>query len=62
MDSGIAQLHAKDTLDSTHGDNDLPQAKCVAALSKVIDYLHISYEGGDMELGMYLCLVDKERG
>jgi hypothetical protein len=48
---GIAHLHAKDALDSTQGDDDLPQAKCIAALGKVVEYLHYSYEGGDMELG-----------
>lgn len=50
---GMAYIYAKQALD--HPDatarDDLLQTECVASLSKVVDYLHMSYEGGDMELG-----------
>jgi hypothetical protein len=60
--SGIAQLHAKNSLDSTDGDNDLPQARCVEAMSKVVDYLHLSYEGGDVELGTHIASAPRLEG
>lgn len=47
-----AYLHAKREMDASQGrDDDLPQTQCVATLSKVVDYLDITYDGGDMELG-----------
>lgn len=54
-DRALAYLYAKKALDaSLTDDGDLPQRESVEALMKVVEFLNVSYEGGDMELGKLL--------
>ena len=57
----LAHLHAKDQLDRSSREDDLPQTKCIEALAKVVDFLHWSYEAGDAELGTNLPLYQYVR-
>lgn len=59
LSRAMAYLYAKKEMDErTRANDDLPQTQCVDALTKVVDHLNMSYEGGDMELGQSVSSID----